>query len=53
MKHTSSKPSSTTPALKLRELLFEIGSEEIPAGMLPKLRKNLKQILQNYLWPKV
>jgi len=42
MKHTSRKSGSTTPTVKLCELLFEIGSEEIPAGMLPKVEEELK-----------
>ncbi len=31
------------------ELLFEIGAEEIPAGMLPKAIAELKSILERHL----
>ena len=37
------------PADKLLELLFEIGCEEIPAGMLPKAEEELKATLEKLL----
>jgi len=47
------KPSEKTPAAatipKRVELLFEIGSEEIPAGMLPRASAELKTILEKHL----
>jgi glycyl-tRNA synthetase beta chain len=48
---TSSKTSSSdkaTSAKKL-ELLFEIGCEEIPAGMLPRAEEELKVIIEKLL----
>jgi len=46
-----SKPqvASKASARKLSELLFEIGSEEIPAGMLPKAEAELKANLEKLL----
>ena len=41
------KPASKTD--KRVELLFEIGAEEIPAGMLPKAVSELKAILERHL----
>ena len=38
------KNRNTTLAEKL-ELLFEIGAEEIPAGMLPRAEEELKVII--------
>jgi glycyl-tRNA synthetase beta chain len=43
------KPSSKPPVHKRVELLFEIGAEEIPAGMLPKAVEELKAILERHL----
>jgi glycyl-tRNA synthetase beta chain len=49
-------PSSKTltsvksaPASKKLELLFEIGAEEIPAGMLPRAEEELKVIIEKLL----
>ena len=49
MKPAPRKPVKTPPAEKLSELLFEIGSEEIPAGMLPKAEEELKANLEKLL----
>jgi glycyl-tRNA synthetase beta chain len=47
---TSSKKAPVTAAkLKHVELLFEIGAEEIPAGMLPRAVADLKTILETHL----
>src|SRR5580704_13078694 len=53
---TPSKSSANTlhsakaaPASKKLELLFEIGAEEIPAGMLPRAEEELKVILDKLL----
>jgi glycyl-tRNA synthetase beta chain len=49
---TSPKSSSTTstPAKSQKlELLFEIGAEEIPAGMLPRAEDELKVIIEKLL----
>ena len=46
------KTKSAKPASQLSrriELLFEIGAEEIPAGMLPKAIEELKTILERHL----
>jgi glycyl-tRNA synthetase beta chain len=44
------KSSKSTPAPNARvELLFEIGAEEIPAGMLPRAVSELKTILEKHL----
>ncbi len=43
------KPAKAPPAEKRSELLFEIGSEEIPAGMLPKAEEELKANLEKLL----
>jgi glycyl-tRNA synthetase beta chain len=48
MKTSPRKPASA-PAEKRSELLFEIGSEEIPAGMLPKAEEELKANLEKLL----
>jgi glycyl-tRNA synthetase beta chain len=45
---SSSKTSSSSKPQKL-ELLFEIGAEEIPAGMLPKAEEELKVIIEKLL----
>jgi glycyl-tRNA synthetase beta chain len=37
------------PASKKLELLFEIGAEEIPAGMLPRAEEELKVIIEKLL----
>ena len=49
MNHTSRKSGNATPPVKLCELLFEIGSEEIPAGMLRKAEEELKANLSKLL----
>ena len=49
MKQPSRKLGGPTPPVKLCELLFEIGSEEIPAGMLPKAEEELKANLSKLL----
>src|ERR1700735_73092 len=49
---SSSKPSSSTKdssSSKKLGLLFEIGAEEIPAGMLPRAEEELKVILEKLL----
>src|SRR6201992_3526257 len=49
---SSSKPSSPAKdasAAKKLELLFEIGAEEIPAGMLPRAEEELKVIIEKLL----
>jgi glycyl-tRNA synthetase beta chain len=43
---TAAKPSSSSKKL---ELLFEIGAEEIPAGMLPRAEEELKVIIEKLL----
>jgi len=46
----SSKTAVTAPKTPARvELLFEIGAEEIPAGMLPRAVAELKAILEKHL----
>jgi len=40
---------SGVPAVKRVELLFEIGAEEIPAGMLPRAIAELQTILEKHL----
>jgi glycyl-tRNA synthetase beta chain len=42
-----SKPQTSAPARV--ELLFEIGAEEIPAGMLPRAISELKTIIEKHL----
>jgi hypothetical protein len=56
MKTSAKAPvkKSTKPPLKIAkqetaDFLFEIGCEEIPAGMLPGAIKELKVILDKYL----
>jgi glycyl-tRNA synthetase beta chain len=44
-----SKPSAATKTDRRIELLFEIGAEEIPAGMLPRAVTELKTILEKHL----
>ncbi len=47
---TKSKSARSAPRLDRRvELLFEIGAEEIPAGMLPKAVAELQAILERHL----
>jgi glycyl-tRNA synthetase beta chain len=48
-KAKSAKPAPKSVANKRIELLFEIGAEEIPAGMLPKAIEELKTILERHL----
>src|SRR5271166_1367493 len=47
VKHTKTPPASKAP--KRVELLFEIGAEEIPAGMLPRATAELQTILEKHL----
>jgi len=49
MKPSPPKPAKVPPAEKRSELLFEIGSEEIPAGMLPRAEEELKANLEKLL----
>ena len=50
VKKTSSKKAAAAAAQPRRvELLFEIGAEEIPAGMLPRAVSELKTILEKHL----
>src|SRR5271166_6271064 len=50
VKKNSSKKEPTAAAKPRRvELLFEIGAEEIPAGMLPRAVSELKTILEKHL----
>jgi glycyl-tRNA synthetase beta chain len=54
MTPTKSSPTTSTaakavPSSKKLELLFEIGAEEIPAGMLPRAEEELKVILEKLL----
>ncbi len=49
MKITARKTASAAPEEKRAELLFEIGCEEIPAGMLPKAEEELKANLEKLL----
>src|SRR5690349_16057630 len=41
--------SSASPSAKKLELLFEIGAEEIPAGILPRAEEELKVIIEKLL----
>ena len=43
------KPTAATQTARRIELLFEIGAEEIPAGMLPRAVAELKTILEKHL----
>jgi glycyl-tRNA synthetase beta chain len=43
------KPSAKTAPEKLVELLFEVGCEEIPAGMLPRAEAGIKAGLEKQL----
>jgi len=43
------KSGASSKAAKRVELLFEIGAEEIPAGMLPRAVSELKTILEKHL----
>src|ERR1700743_169777 len=45
---SSSKTSIPSKSKKL-DLLFEIGAEEIPAGMLPRAEEELKVIVEKLL----
>jgi glycyl-tRNA synthetase beta chain len=45
----AAKGTAKTPKEKLVDLLFEIGAEEIPAGMLPKAEEELRVILEKLL----
>ena len=45
---TKKAPAKPSPQVK-GELLFEIGCEEIPAGMLPKAEGELKEYLEKLL----
>ncbi len=45
----SSKKTPAAPKPTRVELLFEIGAEEIPAGMLPRATAELKAILEKHL----
>ena len=47
-KGSAKKPVKATTAKRV-ELLFEIGAEEIPAGMLPRAVAELKTILEKHL----
>jgi glycyl-tRNA synthetase beta chain len=49
MKATPRKTAGIPPEEKRAELLFEIGCEEIPAGMLPKAEEELKANLEKLL----
>src|SRR5271165_4860710 len=48
VKH-SKTPAPVSKAPKRVELLFEIGAEEIPAGMLPRATAELQTILEKHL----
>src|ERR1700757_2990348 len=48
-KPSSKKAPDPAPAPQRVELLFEIGAEEIPAGMLPRAVEELKTILEKHL----
>jgi glycyl-tRNA synthetase beta chain len=48
-KKPSNKAPAAAPQPKRVELLFEIGAEEIPAGMLPRAIAELKTILEKHL----
>ena len=48
MNRAAHNPRAAIPEKKL-ELLFEIGCEEIPAGMLPRAEEELKVILEKLL----
>jgi glycyl-tRNA synthetase beta chain len=45
----ATKAPTSKPAEKRAELLFEIGCEEIPAGMLPKAEAELNEYLEKML----
>lgn len=49
LKTTSRTPADIPTVEKRSELLFEIGSEEIPAAMLPKAEEELKANLEKLL----
>jgi glycyl-tRNA synthetase beta chain len=49
MNTTSRKTGSSSAGERRSELLFEIGCEEIPAGMLPKAEEELKVNLEKLL----
>src|SRR5262250_1544350 len=48
-KPSSRKSPTVMPGPRRVELLFEIGAEEIPAGMLPRAVEELKTILEKHL----
>jgi len=48
-KDSKVKSVASSKAIKRVELLFEIGAEEIPAGMLPRAIAELKTILEKHL----
>jgi len=48
-KPSSRKSTPVMPGPRRVELLFEIGAEEIPAGMLPRAVEELKTILEKHL----
>ena len=48
-KPSSRKSTPVMPGPRRVELLFEIGAEEIPAGMLPRAVAELKTILEKHL----
>ena len=48
-KPSSRKTPPVMPGPRRVELLFEIGAEEIPAGMLPRAVEELKTILEKHL----
>ena len=48
-KPSSRKSPPVMPGPRRVELLFEIGAEEIPAGMLPRAVEELKTILEKHL----
>src|SRR6201994_3390333 len=45
----TSSPSTASPSSKKLELLFEIGAEEVPAGMLPRAEEELKVSVEKLL----
>jgi glycyl-tRNA synthetase beta chain len=49
MKSSSPKPANASASDRRLELLFEVGCEEIPAGMLPKAEAELKVNLEKLL----
>ena len=49
MKSPKGKPGATPTADKRVDLLFEIGAEEIPSGMLPRAEEDLRVALEKLL----